>query len=245
MEYIHGTATKMTVCVDNAQKPLIIDISAQFSLVAREYLEQNLPNLKNQLFPTKAKNFKSELGKMTSIGTIYKEIIIPHIKGNIRLKQEFLVLEDAHIIGFLLGAYYKRISNLTSKKAKFTENFEEEKPSFCHRGRTLRQKRGHAIELYLGFKRDSPQTLRRPPYPASLETRKEIEKQINYLLGMDIIRQIGYNEIVEVTTPALIMWHDGRSRFCGDFRALNNYTKAGSYPIPRIPNVLDKLEKAK
>ncbi|MBW0543694.1 hypothetical protein O181_083409 [Austropuccinia psidii MF-1] len=112
MAYIHGTATKMTVCVDNSQKPLIIDSSAQLSLVAKEYLEQNLPNLKNQLFPTKAKNFKSELGKMTSIGTIYKEIIIPHIKGNIRLKPEFLVLEDAHIKGFLLGEDYKRMYGL-------------------------------------------------------------------------------------------------------------------------------------
>ncbi|MBW0517741.1 hypothetical protein O181_057456 [Austropuccinia psidii MF-1] len=32
---------------------------------------------------------------------------------------------------------------------------------------------------------------------------------------------------------------------CGDFRALNDYTKADRYPIPRIPNSLDKLAKAK
>ncbi|MBW0542148.1 hypothetical protein O181_081863, partial [Austropuccinia psidii MF-1] len=54
MEYIHGTATKMT------------------------------------LLPPKAKNFKSSLGKMTSIGTIIKELIIPHRKGNIRLNPEFV-----------------------------------------------------------------------------------------------------------------------------------------------------------
>ncbi|MBW0557859.1 hypothetical protein O181_097574 [Austropuccinia psidii MF-1] len=34
------------------------------------------------------------------------------------------------------------------------------------------------------------------------------------------------------------------SRLCGDFRALNNYTKADRYPIPRIPHALDKLAKA-
>ncbi|MBW0499906.1 hypothetical protein O181_039621 [Austropuccinia psidii MF-1] len=32
---------------------------------------------------------------------------------------------------------------------------------------------------------------------------------------------------------------------CEDFRALNNYTKADRYPIPRIPHALDKLSKAK
>ncbi|MBW0519176.1 hypothetical protein O181_058891 [Austropuccinia psidii MF-1] len=86
---------------------------------------------------------------------------------------------------------------------------------------------------------------RRPTYPASLETRKEIEKHVNELLDMDVIRKIGHNEIVEVTTPVLIKWNDGNSRLCGDFRALNNYNKDDMYPMPRIPHALDKLAKAK
>ncbi|MBW0533285.1 hypothetical protein O181_073000 [Austropuccinia psidii MF-1] len=105
--------------------------------------------------------------------------------------------------------------------------------------------RGHDIELYLDVKRPYPPMLRRPPYPASLETRKEIEKHVNELLDMDVIRKIGHNEIVEITTAVLITWHDGKSRLCGDLRTLNNYTKAGRYPIPRIPHALGKLTKAK
>ncbi|MBW0537218.1 hypothetical protein O181_076933 [Austropuccinia psidii MF-1] len=62
---------------------------------------------------------------------------------------------------------------------------------------------------------------------------------------MDVIRKIGHNEIVEITTPVLITWNDGKYRLCGDFRALNNYTKADRYPIPRIPYALDKLAKPK
>ncbi|MBW0533075.1 hypothetical protein O181_072790 [Austropuccinia psidii MF-1] len=87
--------------------------------------------------------------------------------------------------------------------------------------------------------------LRRPPFPESLETRKEIEKHINTLLDIDAIRKIGHNEIVEITTPVLIIWHDGKFRLCGDFRALKNSTKSDRYPIPRIPHALDKLAKAK
>ncbi|MBW0572974.1 hypothetical protein O181_112689 [Austropuccinia psidii MF-1] len=87
--------------------------------------------------------------------------------------------------------------------------------------------------------------LRRPPYPERLENRKEAEKHINELLDMDVIRTIGHNEIVEITTPVLIPWHDGKSRLCGDFRALNNYTKAYRYSIPSIPHALDKLAKAR
>ncbi|MBW0504832.1 hypothetical protein O181_044547 [Austropuccinia psidii MF-1] len=62
---------------------------------------------------------------------------------------------------------------------------------------------------------------------------------------MDVIRKIGHNEIVEITTSFLITWNDGKSRLCGDFRALNNYKKDDRYPITRIPHSLDKLEKAK
>ncbi|MBW0575412.1 hypothetical protein O181_115127 [Austropuccinia psidii MF-1] len=38
MAYIHGTATKITVCIENAQHPLIIDSGAHFSIVSRKYV---------------------------------------------------------------------------------------------------------------------------------------------------------------------------------------------------------------
>ncbi|MBW0575167.1 hypothetical protein O181_114882, partial [Austropuccinia psidii MF-1] len=109
MGYIYGTATKMTVCIDNAQNPLIIDSGAHCSIVARNYLDSHLPNWEKQLFPTKAKNFKSASGKTTLIGTIIKEITIPHRNGNIRLNPLFVVLDDAHVQGFLLGTDYQRM----------------------------------------------------------------------------------------------------------------------------------------
>ncbi|MBW0545080.1 hypothetical protein O181_084795 [Austropuccinia psidii MF-1] len=44
MAYIHGTARKMTVCIDNAKHPLIIDSGDHCSIVARNYLENHSPN---------------------------------------------------------------------------------------------------------------------------------------------------------------------------------------------------------
>ncbi|MBW0511136.1 hypothetical protein O181_050851 [Austropuccinia psidii MF-1] len=206
---------------------------------------------------------------MTPMGTIIKEIIIPHRKGNIRLNPEFVVLDDAQIQGFLLGTDYQRmyaidiynsenrnITIVTNNKKKFSlaiyqisaqVPLEEVLNEF--RGgqfsTTLTSKiRGHDIELYLDVERPYPPMLRRPPYPQSLETRKENEKHINEILDMDFIRKIGHNEIMEITTPVLITWNDGKSRLCGGFRAPNSYTKADGYPIPRIPHALDKLAKA-
>ncbi|MBW0471328.1 hypothetical protein O181_011043 [Austropuccinia psidii MF-1] len=279
MAYQHETAKTMTVFIDNAQYPLIIDSGAQCFIVARYYLDNHFPNWEELLFPTKEKNFNSASGKMTSIGKIIKEIIIPHRKGNIRLNPAFLVLDDAHIQGFLQGTDYHRMYGIdiyNSKNRHITigtnkdknvsldicqisaqdpleellNEFREgefsttltskQKLSFLKMLRNIRQafaigeealgKIGvHDIELYLHVERPYPPMLRRPPYPASLETRKEIEKHINELLEMDVIQKIGYSEIV----------------LCGNFRAHNNYTKADRYPIPRIPHALGKLEKGK
>ncbi|MBW0530996.1 hypothetical protein O181_070711 [Austropuccinia psidii MF-1] len=295
MAYIHGTATKMTVCIDNAQHPFIIDSGAHCSIMARNYLENHFPNWKDQLLPTKAKSFKSDSGKMTSIGTIIKERIIPHSKGNIRLNPETIVLDNAHIKGFLLGKDYQRMyvidiynsknrhitigankekkfsldiyqisaqdplkkllnelregklsTSLTSKqKLSLLKMLRKNRTAFSIGEEPLCKIRGHDIELYLDVERPYPSMLRRPRYPESLETRKEIEKYINELLDMDVIIKIGHNEIVETTTPVLITCHDGKYRLCGDFRALNNYTKADRYPIHRIPHALDQMAKAK
>ncbi|MBW0592017.1 hypothetical protein O181_131732 [Austropuccinia psidii MF-1] len=118
MEYINGTATKMTVCIDNSQHPLIIDSGAHFSIVARNDLDNHFPNWEKQLLPTKERNFESASGKMTYIGTIIKEIIMPHSKGNIRLNPEFVVLDDAHIQGFLLGKDYQEMYGIDIYNSK-------------------------------------------------------------------------------------------------------------------------------
>ncbi|MBW0468665.1 hypothetical protein O181_008380 [Austropuccinia psidii MF-1] len=109
MAYIQRTATKTTVCINNYQLPLSIDSCSHCSIVARTYLDDHFPNWDKQLFPTKAKNFKSASRKMTSIGKIIKERIIPHRKGNIRLDPDHFVLEDSHIQVFLMGTDYQRM----------------------------------------------------------------------------------------------------------------------------------------
>ncbi|MBW0562258.1 hypothetical protein O181_101973 [Austropuccinia psidii MF-1] len=128
--YIHGTATKVTVCIENAQHPLIIDSGAHCSIVAREYLDNHFPNWEEQLLRTKAKNFKGASGMMTSIRTIIKEIIIPHRKVNMRLNPEFVVLDNSHIQGFLLGTEYHRMYGIdiyNSKNRHITIGTNKEK----------------------------------------------------------------------------------------------------------------------
>ncbi|MBW0573871.1 hypothetical protein O181_113586 [Austropuccinia psidii MF-1] len=253
MAKIYGTARKMTVCLDNGENPLIMDSGAHCSIVAKDYLDRYFTNWENQLFPTKAKNFKSASGKMNSIGTIIKEIIKTHKKGNFRINPEFVLVYEDHIKGFFLGTDYQRMYVIdiynsknrhipigTNKEKKFSldiyqvsaqdplekllKEFIEGKfstsltnkqkltlPKIPRKNRQafaigeeqLGNITGHYIELYLGGER---------PFPGSLKTRNEIEKHINELLDMHVIKKIGHNEIVEIATPVLIIWNDGKSR---------------------------------
>ncbi|MBW0476612.1 hypothetical protein O181_016327 [Austropuccinia psidii MF-1] len=99
----------------------------------------------------------------------------------------------------------KFIATLNSKqKLSLLKILRINRPAFAIGEEPLPKSKGHDIELYLDMQRTYPPMLRRPPYPASLETRKEIEKHINELLDIDAIRKIGHNEIVEITTPRII-----------------------------------------
>ncbi|MBW0498783.1 hypothetical protein O181_038498 [Austropuccinia psidii MF-1] len=109
MAYIHGKATKMTW---------------------PEIIWTTTSKIGKKLLQTKAKNFKSASGKMTPIGTIIKEVVIPHRKGNIRLNPDFVVLDDAHIQGFLLGTDYQRMYGIdiyNSKNRNITIGTNKEK----------------------------------------------------------------------------------------------------------------------
>ncbi|MBW0461314.1 hypothetical protein O181_001029 [Austropuccinia psidii MF-1] len=70
----------------------------------------------------------------------------------------------------------KFITTLTSKqKLTLLKMLRKNRLTFAIGEEKLGKIRGHDIELYLDVERPYPPMLRRPPLPASLETRKEIE----------------------------------------------------------------------
>ncbi|MBW0522529.1 hypothetical protein O181_062244 [Austropuccinia psidii MF-1] len=64
-------------------------------------------------------------------------------------------------------------------------------------------------------------------------------------MKLAVLRKVGHNEEVKVTTPVIITWNNDKSRMVGDFRALNTYTIPDRYPIPRINETLTQLSKAR
>ncbi|MBW0529050.1 hypothetical protein O181_068765 [Austropuccinia psidii MF-1] len=100
---------------------------------------------------------------------------------------------------------------------------------------------GHEADIILNVERPYPPLLRRPSYPESFKSREALEIHIKKLLDLGVIRKVGHNEEVEITTPVVVAWHNGKSRMVGDFSALKTYTVPDRYPIPKIQIALTQI----
>lgn len=82
----------------------------------------------------------------------------------------------------------------------------------------------------------------KPAYRLSPKEKEEVQRQVTELLGKGLIRpsQSPYG------APVLfVQKKDGTLRMCIDYRALNAVTVKDKFPLPRIDDLLDKLQGAK
>ncbi|MBW0581150.1 hypothetical protein O181_120865, partial [Austropuccinia psidii MF-1] len=130
-------------------------------------------------------------------------------------------------------------------KEELIEILFQYREAFASDNEPLGAIKGHEVDIMLNVERPYPPLLRRPAYPASPRAREALESHINELMKLGVLRNVGHNEEVEVTTPVIITWNNDKSRMVGDFRALNTYTIPDRYPIPRIHETLTQLSKAR
>ncbi|MBW0534872.1 hypothetical protein O181_074587 [Austropuccinia psidii MF-1] len=97
----------------------------------------------------------------------------------------------------------------------------------------------------LNVERSYPPLLRRPAYPASPRARELLENHSDELMKVGVLRNVGYNEEVEVKTPVIINWHNDKSRMVGDFTEFNTYTIPDRHSIPNLHETLTQLSKTK
>ena len=90
---------------------------------------------------------------------------------------------------------------------------------------------------------DSTQKIpNRPMFRYSPTEDKEIQNQVKQLLEQGLIRP----STSPYGAPVLLVSKpDGSWRMCIDYRALNQITTKNSYPLPRIDDLLDRIQGAK
>ena len=80
-----------------------------------------------------------------------------------------------------------------------------------------------------------------PPYRVSLMQQEEIMKQVQELLEKGLIR---HSTSPYCSLVLLVQKKDGTFHMCIDYRSLNKITIKNRFPIPRIDDILDKLQGA-
>ncbi|MBW0574016.1 hypothetical protein O181_113731 [Austropuccinia psidii MF-1] len=187
-------------------------------------------------------------------------VIFQHINGNSRITVEF-VMKNCSSPHFILGNDYLIIQIIVNKVSPVNlelETFKSEqlntaeislhlgdkqenelsallydhKEAFASDKQPLGAIIGHEVGITLNIERPYLPLLRRPAHPESGKSREALEIHITELLDLCVIRKLGCNEEVKITTPVIVAWHNGKSRMVGDFRALNTYTSPDRYPTP-------------
>ncbi|MBW0518673.1 hypothetical protein O181_058388 [Austropuccinia psidii MF-1] len=232
--YTAGKSCITGVVIDNKPTKPLLDPGAFSSCVGKSFLETCAPNFEDQLLPIDGIKFNSARNAMKALGIFETNVIFTHINGNLRLTVEFVVMENFSSTPFILGNDYLimygidlhnnkdryfTIGDNKHQKFAFYKLKDKLQEAFASEKEPLGEIIGHEADIILNIERPYPPLLRRPSYPES-------------------------NEEVEITTPVIVAWHNGKSRTVGDFRALNTYTVPDRYPIPKIQIALTQVSQA-
>ncbi|MBW0523691.1 hypothetical protein O181_063406 [Austropuccinia psidii MF-1] len=204
--------------VENQEAKVNLDTGSYCTFVGKSYLVSIVPDWEEKLRPIQGVKFSSASESMKPLRIIELTLIFPHPSQCIRAKVESIVMENFTSNHFILGNDYLSIYGI---------DISNQKDRYFTIGDNGRQESG------------------RPAYPASPRAREALELHIKKLIDVGFLRKLGHNEQVEVTTPFIITWHNGKLRMVGDLRAPNTYTIPDRYPIPRIHETLAQFSQDK
>ncbi|MBW0554912.1 hypothetical protein O181_094627 [Austropuccinia psidii MF-1] len=221
-----GNSCITEVVINDKPTRLLLDPGAFCSCVGKSFLKTCVPDFEDHLLPIYGIKFNIASNPMKELGIFETNIIFPHINGNLRITVEFVVMENCPSTHFILGNDYLIIGAFASDKEPL--------------GSII----GHEIDINLNIERPYPPLLRGPTYPAGPKSREALEIHSKELLDLGVIRKVGHNEEVEMTTPVIVELHNGKSRMVGDCGALNTYTVPEQYPIPKIQVALTQIYQA-
>ncbi|MBW0539099.1 hypothetical protein O181_078814 [Austropuccinia psidii MF-1] len=243
--YTSGKSCITEVVIDNKPNKPLFDPGAFCSCVGKSFLKTCAPNFEDQLLPINGVKLNSASNPMKALGIFETTVIFSHIKGNLRVTVEFVVMENCSSTHFILGNDYLIIQITVSKVAPASvelERFKSEKLNeakislhltdkqenelytllFDHREAFASDKEllgaiiGHEVDIILNIERPYPPLLKRPAYPASPQSREALEIHIEELLDLGVIRKVGHDEEVKITTPVIVAWNNKKTRMVGD-----------------------------
>ncbi|MBW0591759.1 hypothetical protein O181_131474 [Austropuccinia psidii MF-1] len=269
MGYTAGKSSISIFMVDNQEGKVNLDTGAYCTCVGKSYLKTIVPDWQEKLMPIQGVKFSSASESMKPLGIIDLTLIFPHPSQCVRIKVEFVVMDNCTSNHFILGNDYlsiygidisnqkdryftigdnkrQRFGFLNNKKQITVIKSEEKSPekelyiseqlkeAELNQGLTEKMKEKlidllfkyknafatdkeplgaiirHEVDIIRHVKKPYPPLLGRPAYPALPRAKEALEVHIKELMDLGVLRLVGHNEQVEVTTPVIITWHNGK-----------------------------------
>ncbi|XP_040278175.1 uncharacterized protein LOC120993770, partial [Bufo bufo] len=107
---------------------------------------------------------------------------------------------------------------------------------------TFSQEPGYTLLAIHKVETPGQAPLRQPPYRIPEAVREGMRKEIDEMLRLGIIEP---SESPWASPVVLVPKKDGTTRFCVDYRRLNDKTVTDAYPMPRMDELLDRISAGK
>ncbi|MBW0473143.1 hypothetical protein O181_012858 [Austropuccinia psidii MF-1] len=127
MGYTAGKSTIRIVMVESQEVKVNLDTGAYCTCVGKGYLKTIVPDWEEKIIPIQGVKFSSACESMKPLGTIDLTLIFPHPSKCIRLKVEFVVMDNCTSNHFILGNDYLSIYGIDISHQKVIKN-EEKSP---------------------------------------------------------------------------------------------------------------------
>lgn len=113
---------------------LVLDSGAACSIVGMKFLETIVPDWRDKLLPCSHMTFSACASSLKPIGVIELPVIFPHIQGSVRIRPEFVVMENATPQLFILGGDFLSLYGIDifhSRESYFTIGNDNKKKKFA------------------------------------------------------------------------------------------------------------------
>ncbi|MBW0517149.1 hypothetical protein O181_056864 [Austropuccinia psidii MF-1] len=121
------------IVIKNKEAKIHLHSGAFCTCVEKDYLGMIYTNWKERLMPIEGIKFSSSSQDMHPLGILEAEIIFPHSEGSIRLKVEFVLMNNCTSQHLILGNHYLNIYGIDINNLKdryFTIGEKRQKFSF-------------------------------------------------------------------------------------------------------------------
>ncbi|MBW0501724.1 hypothetical protein O181_041439 [Austropuccinia psidii MF-1] len=113
MDLIHGRDAKIEARIH-------LDSGACFTCVGRDYLDKIYTNWQDKSMPIEGLQFRSASQNMNPLGIFEAAMIFPHSTESIRLKVDFVIMNNSTSQHFILGNDYLNIYGIDINNFKYT-----------------------------------------------------------------------------------------------------------------------------